>query len=259
MNPLIVTALYDIGRSEWKDYNMSYDTYLTWMENTLNLKCKMVIFTEEKFEKRIRYNRSKTDLDGSMTEYIIKPLDQLESYKKWNKSLTELMNSEIFKKKRQWEKVPEMNYPLYNIIMFNKVHFLKQASEIDTVSSHLIWLDAGGIRDKSEIIYENNWPNLNKLVSDKIMHFSHNIQFSIPNLEWYSFSQFRNIQGGGFICPSSMIDWYVNEINKTIEDSISNGYIGSDEKIFDITYIRNPDKFVLVKLGWREYYSYLVN
>lgn len=55
-----------------------------------------------------------------------------------------------------------------------------------------------------------------------------------------------------------MIDWYANEINKTIEESIAKQFIGSDEKIFDITYLRNPEKFVLVKLGWREYYSYLI-
>lgn len=191
MNPLIVTSLYDIGRSEWKYFNMSYNTYLTWMENTLNLKCKMVIFTEEKFEKRIREMRLKTDLDGSMTTYIIQPLEQLEAYKKWNKSLTELMNSEIFKKKRHWDNVPEMNYPLYNIIMFNKIHFLKHVVNNNNEASHLIWLDAGGMREKIDKI--DTWPNLHKLVNDKIMHFSHNLQFNIPDIEWHSFSQVRNI------------------------------------------------------------------
>ena len=50
---------------------------------------------------------------------------------------------------------------------------------------------------------------------------------------------------------------FKNEINKTIGDCISNGFIGSDEKIFDLTYLKDPNNFTLVKQGWREYYDWL--
>lgn len=46
MKPLVITALYDIGRSNWKDFAMSYDTYLHWMQRALSLRSNMVIFTE---------------------------------------------------------------------------------------------------------------------------------------------------------------------------------------------------------------------
>ena len=32
--PLIITALYNIGRDSWNNFTMSYNTYLAWMENT---------------------------------------------------------------------------------------------------------------------------------------------------------------------------------------------------------------------------------
>ena len=54
-----------------------------------------------------------------------------------------------------------------------------------------------------------------------------------------------------------MIDLYMNEINKTIKYCLDNKFIGSDEKIFDLTYLRDPDKFQLIKQGWREYYNWL--
>jgi hypothetical protein len=36
-------------------------------------------------------------------------------------------------------------------------------------------------------------------------------------------------------------------------ESIDNGYVGSDEKIFDLVYLKNPENYNLVKCGWREY------
>ena len=82
--PLIITALYDIGRSDWKDFSMSYDTYLAWMENTLALNCEMVIFIQPKFEERVRLMRSKIDPDNILTKYVINEIEDLEAYKIWN-------------------------------------------------------------------------------------------------------------------------------------------------------------------------------
>lgn len=254
MKPLIITALYDIGRSDWKDFHMSYDTYLHWMENTLALNCEMVIFTQSKFEERIKRMRSVVDPNGTMTKYVINEVEDLQAYKLWNRSLTDLMQSEEFKRKRHWDHVPEMNYPLYNIVMFNKVFFLKEALNMCPTATHLLWLDAGGIRTQ---IKSTVWPNLNRLESNKIQKFSHNVPFDVTDPEWHSFSQVRNIQGTAFICPSHMIDWYINEINRTIGDCIRSGFIGSDEKIFDLTYLRDPSNFTLIKQGWREYYDWL--
>lgn len=254
MNPLIITALYDIGRSDWKDFAMSYDTYLHWMQNTLNLNCQMVIFTQSKFESRVREMRSKIDPESKITTYIINDIEDLEAFKLWNEPLSNLMQSEGFKSKRHWDHVPEMNYPLYNIVMFNKVFFLKEAYKLYPEATHLLWLDAGGIRTE---IKDTDWPDLNKLEHNKIQKFSHNVPFNVTDPEWHSFSQVRNIQGTAFICPSFMIDWYINEINRTIDNCIQSGFIGSDEKIFDLTYLRDPSKFVLIHQSWREYYDWL--
>ena len=52
-NSVIVTALFDIGRDLWKDYQQSYGTYLYWMNNILNIDSDFIIFTEEKFVETI--------------------------------------------------------------------------------------------------------------------------------------------------------------------------------------------------------------
>ena len=49
----IVTALFDIGRDKWDNYEQSYHTYIEWMKNLLSLNSKIVIYTEEKFSSQI--------------------------------------------------------------------------------------------------------------------------------------------------------------------------------------------------------------
>ena len=41
-NPVIVMALYDIGRENWDHFRMSYHTYGWWMRNTLSLDLSLI-------------------------------------------------------------------------------------------------------------------------------------------------------------------------------------------------------------------------
>ena len=62
---VIVTALFDIGRDKWDNYNQSYNTYLFWMDNILNVDSDFIIYTEQKFLGRIIESRKKIDKDLS--------------------------------------------------------------------------------------------------------------------------------------------------------------------------------------------------
>jgi hypothetical protein len=64
---VIVTALFDIGRDKWDNYNQSYNTYLFWMDNILNVDSDFIIYTEQKFLGRIIESRKKIDKDLSRT------------------------------------------------------------------------------------------------------------------------------------------------------------------------------------------------
>jgi hypothetical protein len=68
-------------------------------------------------------------------------------------------------------------------------------------------------------------------------------------------SQIRHIQGTAFFAPSHLIDDLLIEFNNTINECIDSRYIGSDEKIFDLTYVKNKEKYHFVKCTWREYYN----
>ena len=172
------------------------------------------------------------------------------------------MTSDVFLNKAHFD-VPEMTKPLYNVIMFNKVFWLKDAVDKGYFNNDMVlWLDAGGLRSEISSYVNVVWPNLeniNELDNDKITFFSHNSDFNVNDKQFHSLSQIRNIQGTAFLVPSNKIDFLTNEVVRTIDESIAAEYIGSDEKIFDITYVRDKNKYHLIKCSWREYFDLLKN
>jgi len=262
--PVIVTALYDIGRDKWDKFTQTYEGYLFWMEKTLSLNSEMVIYTQSRFEDKILDIRKKYDNDLSKTIIIIQELEDLEVYKLFYDDLNKLMSSEEFIKKVSFPDVPEMSKPLYNIIMFNKVFWLEHSVNNKYFDNDMvIWADAGGLREPLENYSNVSWPNINKINSfdnNKITFFSHKSDFNINDneKEHISLSQIRHIQGTAFLSPSHMVKGLLDEMVKTITESINGGYIGSDEKIFDITYIRDKEKYHLIECTWREYFQILL-
>ena len=72
-------------------------------------------------------------------------------------------------------------------------------------------------------------------------------------------SQVRHIQGTAFVVPSAKIDWYAEEVARTVDECIAQRFIGSDEKMFDLTYVKqDPSNFHLEVQSWREYYDWFL-
>jgi hypothetical protein len=43
--------------------------------------------------------------------------------------------------------------------------------------------------------------------------------------------------------------------NKNLDECLANNFIGSDEKIFDLCYVENPEMFDLVRCDWRQEFN----
>jgi len=245
IKPVIITALFDIGRDKWTHHTQSYGGYLDWMERTLAIQSPMVIFTEKKFEDKIREMRSKY---SDETKIVISTKEECTAAKLHYEALNDLMKSEEFKNKIQFQ-VPEMLEPWYNIMMFNKIWWLKEGSELIN-GTHYIWTDAACYREDIQSV---NKPFPTHKIGDKPIFFSHHENISIHDIEHHSLSQMRFIQGGSFIVPKERIQEIGIKIYNIINRSLHLKYIGSDEKIFDILYIENPNDFQIIKCNWREY------
>ena len=243
--PVIVTALFDIGRDKWKNFNASYGGYLNWMERTLSIEAPMVIFTEEKFKDEIERMVSKYSHEYKI---IIEDKENILANKLHGNKLRKVMSSDEFKSKIQFD-VPEMTQPWYNIIMLNKLWWLLQASDVID-GTHYVWTDAGCYR---EDISEVNKPFPTKRLGDKPIFFSHHQQISIAIKEHHILSQMRFIQGGSFIVPKPYLGNLSMKLYKLIETFLDKGLIGSDEKLLDFLYLENTNQIEILQCNWREY------
>lgn len=254
-NSVIVTALFDIGRDRWKDYQQSYGTYLYWMNNILNIDSHFIIFTEEKFVETILQSRRTIDPSLEKTKIVVEKFENLKSYKKYFNKIKNIMDSEDFQKKIHF-RVPEMINPEYNTVIFNKFYFIEQAKKEMDYDLY-IWCDAGLLRNDE--FKNQKFPNIEKVnngFSDKITFFSHDTEFSIHNREMHLLSQYRYIHGGCFFVPKkSNLNFLIESFENLIENFLKNGYVGSEEKYYDFCYEDNKDTFNIVKADWRQYFS----
>lgn len=255
-NSAIVTALYDIGRDKWKDYKLTYDTYLYWMDNILNIDSDIIIFTEKKFLDRIISSRKKIDINLERTKIILNDFVNLDSYLKYYDKIKTLMGSDEFKKKIYF-KVPEMVNPEYNTVIFNKFNFIKESMK-KTEYDLYVWCDAGMLRDNKQ--NNKKFPNLEKInkgYSDKVTFFSHSINFKINNRKQHLLSQYRYIHGGCFFVPKiSDLNYLIDTFEKIVDEYLNYGFVGSEEKYYDFCYEDNKEKFNIVKSDWREYFKF---
>jgi hypothetical protein len=94
------------------------------------------------------------------------------------------------------------------------------------------------------------------LIIDKAIHFTHNLEFSLPERKQdYFLSQIRNIQGTSWILPVELVDVYHDLISNELESTMADGYIGSDEKTYDSIYQKNKDIIHLVKCNWFQFFD----
>lgn len=251
IKPVIVTALFDIGRDKWDNFTQSYGGYIEWMERILSIQAPIVIFTEEKFKDKIWEKRKPYH---TQTEIILDTRENLLATQLHWERLSKLMESDDFQNNKKQFDVPEMTKPWYNIMMFNKLWWLLQASELTTIDgTHFIWKDAACYREE---VSRWNKPFPTHKLGDKPIFFSHHEKISIENKQDHVLSQMRFIQGGSFVIPKSQIEDLGIKYYHKVEECIKGGYIGSDEKIFDLLYLDGVD-WDIIKCGWREYFEAL--
>lgn len=249
METLIVTALYDIGRENWKYYPAHESLYLEWIKNMLSIKCDIVIFTDSVlYEKVVEVSA----LRENKTLIIKKELGDLYM-SQFASDITRVMSEPLFRSNIR-HNVPEMLYPLYNILMYNKLFFMQDAKSLFKYDFYM-WMDAGCFRES--LPSHITWPNAFKLDRDRVTHFVHQQPLIGVRNSDYLFSQIRNIHGGCFVIPSKLISVYCSEFNRVLASLLNKGTLGSDEKLFDLCYLINPKMYRLIVSGWREYFKLL--
>ena len=256
----LVSGLFYISRDKWKysGFPPDYDRYKGWIQNILSLDTNLILFTDDYYYDYVVETSKQYSPNLENISIIKKPLNELETFQNYYRMISCVMKSPEFKHYATINPVAEMCYPLYNVIMFDKVNLIKQAKELNPFqSNYFYWTDAGAFRDDNILYKDKKWPDVDNNVyfNDKITFFSHKgTNYSIDNQKDYFTSQGRVVHGGYFIVPFNQVDFLKDEFDKVVNEILDEGYVGSDEKLFDLICKRHPNQVSMIQSNWFEFY-----
>lgn len=260
MNTTIVTSLYDIGRGSWNNlFQRSYQEYFKYFKNILSLDCNMVIYIDEKDYDTVKTLRSEIDPFFKKTKFNINSFINLEAFQRFYLKSKNVMNSSDFLKKRFEHHTPEMVYPEYNIINFNKVSFIEQTIKENLFSSeYFIWMDAGFYHSRFPQEYclkQYPDPEKIKILDDNKVHF---LTLS-DQVELSSYLDPRvSITGSMFAGKAEPLLQLKTLCFDVIDEILNANAINDDQTIYAFAYQKNPDLFNLMQGDWfQNFYSFI--
>ena len=235
----IVTAYYRIGKAKH-----TFSQYKTWIKNFLcNVKHSLVIFTDKEHAPYFLKLRKKYLKN---TAVIIKEFHQLNEYAQY----------EMWKCQQVKDtKINICRAELY-IIWNEKIHFIKEASELNIFNSEwFMWMDIGAFRNNKydydlNIKEINHWPaveRLDTIPKNKITFTKVDKKF---DLKYYKNRKniakitllTKNHVGGLFILPISIVSKVHNLINTVKKQRLDIGhFIGNDQDNYIYFIIVYPE------------------
>lgn len=253
MSMTITTALFDLNRTDWRNYNRSIDDYKRYSQGMLSLDCKMVVYTSPDLRSYFEEKRREIDPDLTNTKIVTMDLDQIPYYDMLGE-IQNVMSSDWFIsniKNRHDVFRPEANYAIYNAIQFAKSKFLVRSIEENPFSTDLhCWLDVSAYHDGFPPQFlRKKYParNTDELLNGKIHHFYKEFpkDSDADKVAYYGMPNDVRMVGGWFGGTHDAMRLYSELIEKVVKDSLAEGVISDDQNIYTICYLENKDKFHL--------------
>lgn len=254
-NPItFVTGLYDINRESNGD-GRKFEQYLSWFKDTLKIQRPMVVFVEESLVSFVKEHRG--DLP---TKIISQELEEIP-YFYLNDEIKRIISSDEYRNKMSCITRLECNLSLYNVVIYSKFLWVKQAIQDNPFESdYFMWIDAGLSRffPQHEVNIGEIYPTENALETlletkeSVLIQTSMSYYPDIVNAEKCDENYFwdartwvmAGLWGGG----SKILDQFCDIINHIfLEKMLKNSIINNEQNAMAYAYKNNEDMFIAFK------------
>lgn len=249
MSTTIVTGIWDIKRDQLSEgWSRSFDHYLNNLDKLLKSPDNFIIFIESDYEQWVWERRSPEN-----TQVIVRELDWFKNNEYYD-LIQKIRTDESWYNQSGW--LPESTQAkldLYNPLVMSKMFLMNDARIFDKFdSTHLVWVD-GGLTNTVHEGYFWHDKVLSKL--DKYFNkfsfvaFPYDGKVEIhgftyePMCEYAQGEVDKVCRGGIFGGPKDLIAEVNNMYYSLLVDSLSNGYMGTEESLFTILLYKNPELF----------------
>jgi hypothetical protein len=243
-----VTGLWNIKRDELQEgWSRSFQHYLDKFEQLLQIDANLIIFGEAELESFVWERR-----DKSNTQFITRGQEWFKNdfYTKIQNIRT---NPEWYNQSGWLPESTQAKLDMYNPLVMSKMFLLNDARIFDSFdSSHMFWIDAGitntihpgyFTHDKIHLKFDKLFNKFGFIAfpyaAEREIH-----GFSYPKINNYASNNVKLVCRGGIFGGSKDI---INDVNglyyNVMNQTLSDGYMGTEESLFSILLYRHPDLF----------------
>ena len=249
-NVTIVTGIWDIKRDELSSgWSRKFDHYLNHLSKLMRIDENMIIFVEEKHKSFVEELRHKDN-----TLIIVRELEWFKSNQDIFNKIQNIRNKPEWFNQAPWlSESTQAKLEMYNPIVMSKMFLLNDASILDPFNStHLIWVDGALTNTVHEgyfwhdKVLQNVPEFFNKF---SFVCFPYDGKVEIHGFEYQKMCEYAEdevnkvARGGIFGGPKHLIN-KVNEIYYgLLSDTLSKGYMGTEESLFTIMLYKYPELF----------------
>lgn len=243
----LVTGLWDIGRGELADgWSRTFNHYVEKFVDLLKVKENMIIFGDEELEKIVFQHRNQDN-----TQFVLKKLDWFKNNEYYNLIQTIRTNPDWYNQVSWLSESTQARLEMYNPLVMSKMFLLHDAKILDKFDSdYMFWIDAG-LTNTVHYGYFTHDNVIDKL-TNKVNKFAficfpyettteiHG--FKYPEINNYAGSPVKKVARGGFFGgPKDSIAEINSIYYKLLNETLREGYMGTEESIFSIIVYRYPD------------------
>ena len=251
----IVTAFFDIGRSNWTPdkglphyLHRTTKTYLERFGHMAKLDNPMVVFTSKEFAKEIQFLRQ-----NRPTEILI--VDFQSNFTKLRGEIQKVQNDPGFQSKINPMQVKNPEYWSADYVLVNmlKASFVNQAIKTNLVTTDLIaWLDFGYCREESTLNGVKNWQY--PFDKNKVHFFNLKDWKEGTYIEDVIFNNDVHITGPCIVAGKE--SWQVLEalVHHNLEELFKNNLIDDDQTLLLMSYLQKPELFELHKVNANDWF-----
>jgi hypothetical protein len=243
-NITLVTGLWDIGRDQLTEgWSRSYQHYLNKLDELLKIDVNLIIFGDSELQDFVFQRRN-----HSNTQFIVRPKDWFINNEFYPKIQEIRQKPEWFNQVGWLKDSTQSKLEMYNPLVMSKMFLMNDARILDKFNStYMFWIDAG-ITNTIHLGYFTH-----DKVLDKLSKYVNNFHFvcfpyettteihgfEINAMNQYTQTKTNRVARGGFFGGKKEVINDMNTLYYTLlKDSLSKGYMGTEESIFTImTYL----------------------
>jgi hypothetical protein len=252
----LVTGLWDIKRGDLTDFNRSFDHYLENFDKLLSLDFNMCIYIPNELRRFVDTRRVPAN-----TKIYIKELEEFQKNFEFFKTINGIRTQESWYSRADWlRNSPQAKLEYYNPIVMSKYFMVHDCSIFNPFNTnYFFWID-GGLTNTVDLGQLRNLSTVKeyvKTINDKLLFLSYPYENSneVHGFESSKFAEYCGVEKTTYVCRGGFFGGHKEKIKKfngeyysIMRETLSSGYMGTEENFNTILSYKHPEEIHTFKL-----------